>query len=42
MTNKYCQKHRERLQKEALEKYQNLSKKKKEKGKKRPVKDIKI
>ena len=42
MVNKYYQKHKERLQKEARERYQNFLKKKNKKGKKRPEKDIKI
>ena len=40
MTNDYCQKHKERLQKEACERYQNLFEE--EKNKKRPEKDIEI
>ena len=31
MTNKYCQKHKENLQKEAHERYQNFSEDEKEK-----------
>ena len=34
MTNNYYQKHKEKLQKEALERYQNLSKEEKDKGQK--------
>ena len=34
MTNKYYQKHKERLRKEAREKYQNLSKEEKDKKRK--------
>ena len=34
MVNKYYQKHKERLQKEARERYQNLSEEEKTKGKK--------
>ena len=43
MTNKYYQKHKERLRKEAREKYENLSKEEKNtKSEKMPEKDIKI
>ena len=42
MVNNYYQKHKERLRKEARERYKNLLKEKKEKGEKRPEKDIKI
>ena len=42
MVNNYYQKHKERLRKEVRERYKNLPKKKKEKGEKRPEKDIKI
>ena len=42
MVNNYYQKHRERLGKEAHEKYQKLSEEKKTKDKKRLDKDIKI
>ena len=35
MTNKYHQKHKERLRKEAREKYQNLSKEEKDKRRKK-------
>ena len=42
MVNKYYQKHKERLQKEARGRYQNFLKKKNKKGEKRPEKDIKI
>ena len=35
MTNNYCQKHKERLQKEAQEKYWNLSEKGKSKRQKK-------
>ena len=42
MENKYYQKHKERLWKEACKKDQNLSDKEKTKGKKRSEKDIKI
>ena len=31
MTNNYCQKHKERLRKEARKKYQNLSEEEKDK-----------
>ena len=41
MVNKYYQKHKERLQKEARERYQNFSEKEK-KGGKRSEMDIKI
>ena len=41
MVNKYYQKHKERLQKETLERYQNLSEKEKKKGEKGP-RQIKI
>ena len=34
MVNKYYQKHRERLQKEALERYKNLSEREKDKRRK--------
>ena len=40
MENKYYQKHKERLWKEACKKDQNLSDKEKTKGKKRSEKDI--
>ena len=42
MVNRYYQKHKERLQIKARERYQNLSEKKKIKGEKRLKKDIKI
>ena len=42
MVNKYYQKHKPRLRKEARERYQNLSKEEKDKRQKRPEKDIKI
>ena len=42
MTNKYYQKHKERLRKEGRRKYQNFLKKKRTKRKKRSKKDIKI
>ena len=42
MVNKYYQKHKERLQKEARGRHQNFLKKKNKKGEKRPEKDIKI
>ena len=35
MANKYYQKHKEKLRKEARERYQNLSEKKRKKGKKK-------
>ena len=41
MVNKY-QKHKERLLKEASERYQNLSEEEKDKGKKKSETDIKI
>ena len=42
MVNKYYQKHKERLQREARERYQNSSEEQKTKGEKKPKKDIKI
>ena len=42
MTNKYYQKHKERLRKDARERYQNLSKEEKERRQKRSKKYIKI
>ena len=39
MVNKYYQKHKERLQKETLERYQNLYEKEKEKRQKRSETD---
>ena len=42
MLNNYYQKHKENLQKEACERYQNLSLKEKDKRQKRPEKHIKI
>ena len=42
MTNHFYQKHKERLQKKARERYQNLSEEEKTKGEKRFQKDIKI
>ena len=42
MVNKYYQKYKERLLKEACERYQNLSEEEKEKRRKRPEKVIKI
>ena len=42
MVSKYYQKHKERLQKEARERYQNLSEEEKDKRRKRLEKDIKI
>ena len=43
MTNNYYQKHKYRLQKEARERYQNLSEEEKEKkGEKRPKTDMEI
>ena len=41
-SNNYYQKHKEKLRKEACEKYQNLSEEETTKGKKRLEKDIKI
>ena len=41
MVNKYYQKHKERLQKEARERYQNFSGKEKKSGKRSEM-DIKI
>ena len=41
MVNKY-EKNKEKLQKEASERYQNLSEEEKEKGQKKPKTDIKI
>ena len=40
MTNNYYQKHKERLQKEALERYQNVSEKEKEKRRKKGLRNI--
>ena len=42
MLNNYYQKRKEKLQKEACERYQNLSLKEKDKRQKRPEKHIKI
>ena len=42
MVNNYYQKHKERLRKEARERYQNLSEEEKIKGEKRLEKDIKM
>ena len=42
MVHKYYQKHKERLQKEACERYQHLSEEEKDKRQKKPQKDIKI
>ena len=42
MVNKYYQKNKEQLQKEARKRYQNLSDEEKEKGKKRFETNIKI
>ena len=42
MVNNFYQKHKERLWKEACERYSNISEKEKEKGEKRLEKDIKI
>ena len=42
MENKYKQKHKERLQEEARERYQNLSEEEKDKRPKKYEKDIKI
>ena len=42
MPNNYCQKHKESLQKEAREKYQNLSEEEKDKRQKKPEKDNKL
>ena len=42
MVNKHYQKHKERLRKEAHERYENLSKEEKIKGEKKLEKDIKI
>ena len=42
MVNKHYEKHKEKLQKEAREKYQNLSEEEKEKGKKSIEIGIKI
>ena len=39
MVNKHYQKHKERLQRETLERYQNLSEKEKEKRQKRSETD---
>ena len=40
MTNKYYQKHKERLQREARERYQNLSEEEKYKSKKKGPRQI--
>ena len=42
MTNNYYQKHKEKLQKEAGERYQNLSEGEKDERRKRLEKDIKL
>ena len=42
MSNKFYQKHKEKLRKEAREIYQNLSEEEKTKGEKRAKKGIKI
>ena len=42
MSNKYCQKNKKRLQKEAHERHQNLSKEERDRRQKRPLKYIKI
>ena len=42
MTSNYYQKHKEKLQNEALETYQNLLEEEKDKKQKRPKKDIKL
>ena len=42
MINKYYQKHKENLQKEARERYQNFSKKKRQNAKKGPRKISKL
>ena len=42
MSSKYYQKHKQRLQKEARERYQNLSEEEKDKRIKRLEKDIKL
>ena len=42
VVNKYYQKHKENLGKEAPERYQDLSEEEKDKGKKRLEKDVKI
>ena len=42
MTNRYYQKHKERLQKKAREKYQDLSEEEKDKRRKKAEKDIAI
>ena len=42
MTNKYYQKHKEKLQKEVRESIKIFPKNKKNKGKRRPDKDLKI
>ena len=41
MVNKYYQKNKEKLPKEARERYQNLSEEEKEKRRKKPRTDIK-
>ena len=42
MTNRYYQKHKERLRKKACEKYQDLSEEEKDKRRKKAEKDIAI
>ena len=42
MTNRYYQKHKERLRKEAREKYKNRSEEEKDKRRKKAKKDIAI
>ena len=42
MTTNYYQKYKEKLQKEARERYQNLSEEEKDKRQRKPEKDIKI
>ena len=42
MVNKYYQKHKEKLRKEARERYQNLSEEEKDKWQKKSETDIKI
>ena len=40
MVNKYCQKHKEKLQKEAHERYQNLSEEEKDERQKKCPRQI--
>ena len=42
MTNEYCPKHKEKIRKEAPERYQNISQERKNRRQKRPENDIKL